>query len=111
MVYTLNDIDEILDEKNCLKLPKELFTNPKYEYLSSMAKVLYSAILYKFENSDVENGEIEYKIKEIARILTCSKSAAVKYKKELLDTGLISVEIKGANGESDKFRIKLFEGV
>lgn len=111
MVYTIYDINEISDKQDCVKLPKELFLNPKYEKVSNMAKILYSVILYRFENGDTENGDIEYKINEIERILSCSKVSAIKYKKELLDTGLIAIEEKGELGESDKFWIKQFEGV
>lgn len=110
MVYTIYDINEISDKQDCVKLPKELFFNPKYEKVSNMAKILYSVILYRFENGDTENGDIVYKINEIERILSCSKVSAIKYKKELLDTGLIAIEEKGKLGESDKFWIKQFEG-
>lgn len=94
-------INEIYDHKY-VKIPKELFINPKYTHLTSDAKILYALLLDRMELSKKNNwinerGEI-YLImtrEEIQNFLNISDKTATKIMNQLKEVGLIEEERQG----------------
>ena len=96
--YTKNDTD-----KNAyMKVPKFLFTDPKYINLSVAAKLLYGLILDRLalsrKNNWVDNEGfvfVIYTVEETAKVLNCSEDTATKVLRELESVKLIMRKRRG----------------
>lgn len=83
-------------------VPKILFINEEYVELSPEAKLMYSIFLDRaklssirgFENKDGEP-YIFYSVESLQKLFGCSDRKITKLKKELLNHGLIDIEVTG----------------
>ena len=76
--------------------PKALFRNPKYKGLSLGPKLMYSILRDRLDMSIKNNWKDEkgyiyliFSIKELANLLEIDRKAVMRYKKSLVDYGLI----------------------
>lgn len=85
-------------ESDYLKFPNEFFEEPFYKKLSVAAKILYTVLADRSEESENnkefqdEDGTpfVQITIKEMAASLGCGTTTVKKALKELEDIGLIS---------------------
>ena len=91
---------------NFIPIPMILIYDDAYRSMSASAKILYSLILNRMHLSERNHWEdeqgvyIKYSTTEICEDLQCSDRSALKYRKELVDYGLIEVQVMGQGKES-----------
>ena len=91
---------------NFIPIPMILIYDDAYRSMSACAKILYSLILNRMHLSERNHWEdeqgvyIKYSIPEICEDLQCSDRSALKYRKELIDYGLIEMQVMGQGKES-----------
>lgn len=91
---------------NFIPIPMILIYDDAYRSMSAYAKILYSLILNRMHLSERNHWEdeqgvyIKYSTTEICEDLQCSDRSALKYRKELVDYGLIEVQVMGQGKES-----------
>lgn len=86
------------------RIPKELFTNPKYKKLSAEAKILYGLLLDR-NSLSIKNGWVDergyiyifFSRDEVMEMLGISNKKAVELFKELRETDLIEEVRQGLN--------------
>src|SRR5512135_2550018 len=96
------------------RIPKELFTNPKYKHTSAEAKVLYGLLLDRNsisrKNGWVDTQRrvfIQYSREEAMEKLGCGHNPIVKLFKELNEIGLIE-EVRQGLGKTNIIYVKKF---
>lgn len=91
---------------NFIPIPMILIYDEAYRSMSADAKILYSLILNRMRLSERNHWEdeqgvfVKYSTQEICEDLQCSDRSALKYRKELVDYGLIDVQVLGQGKES-----------
>ena len=91
---------------NFIPIPMILIYDETYRSMSAYAKILYSLILNRMHLSERNHWEdeqgvfVKYSTQEICEDLQCSDRSALKYRKELVDYGLIDVQVLGQGKES-----------
>ena len=87
---------------NYIKLPKELFKNPKYQKLSANAKLLYGLLLDRrslSKSNNLTDGKgavvVYFKRDEAAKILGIGRESTYKIFAELTKVGLLEQENAG----------------
>lgn len=91
---------------NFIPIPMILIYDEAYRSMSAYAKILYSLILNRMHLSERNHWEdehgvfVKYSTQEICEDLQCSDRSALKYRKELVDYGLIDVQVMGQGKES-----------
>lgn len=95
--------DEVLQYKY-ISIPKELFINPQYSYLSSDSKLLYGFLLDRFSLSIKNNWKDEkgniyliFTRKEIQKLFHLSDKTVTKAFRELIECKLIYEKKQGRN--------------
>lgn len=98
------------------KIPKELFTNERFQAISTEGKVLYGLLLDRvslsIENQWIDdNGRVYiiYTLAAICAALRCSEKSAIKYMAELEDIGLVE-RIRQGFGKPTLIYVKNFMG-
>ena len=98
------------------KIPKELFTNERFQAISTEGKVLYGLLLDRvslsIENQWIDdNGRVYiiYTLANICAALRCSEKSAIKYMAELEDIGLVE-RIRQGLGKPTLIYVKNFMG-
>lgn len=99
------------------RIPKTLFNNPYFQYMSTDAKLLYALFLDRASLSK-KNGWCDsnnhifiiYSIDNIIEDLNCSKKKACQLKQELAKIGLVEIKKRG-QGNPDLIFVKNFETV
>ncbi|MBQ3924560.1 MAG: replication initiator protein A [Firmicutes bacterium] len=97
------------------RVPKALFTNPKYKDLSTDAKLLYSLMLDRVALSTVNDWKdkcghiyIYFTVNEIMKEMACCKQTAVNLLNELEKVALIERRKQGL-GKPNRIYVKHFE--
>lgn len=91
---------------NFICTPMILFTDEPFRSMSADSKILYSLMLNRLHLSKRNHWEDEYgvflyySITQIAEDLNCSEKTARKYQKELIDNGLVVVQVQGQGKQS-----------
>lgn len=86
-------------------VPKTLFTE-KYKELSLGSKVLYMLCYAKVIENPSKEFYFHFPIKEIQELLQVSKPIVIKYKKELVNHGLLK-EVKQGLGLPNKLYLSI----
>lgn len=124
LYYSISDCYEILDEKSkmdfpdndifgktdCILIPRLLMYGNLYEKLSTGAKMLYSVLLdsqillvLNIKKFPTDNGRVylTHTAKEMGYVLSVAANKAEKFKKELIDFGLLE-EQEMSNGKLNR---------
>lgn len=98
------------------RVPKVLFTNPRYRHLSPEAKILYGLLLDRAVLS-TQNGwydqhgrvYVYYTVSNIMKDMACCKQKAIKLLDELEKKGRLLERKKQGQGKPNRIYVKHFE--
>ena len=109
---------EQIDNFTFYRVPKALFTTPRYKTLSAEAKILYGLLLDRAALSTLngwkdERGRIfiYYTVKEIMAEIGCSKQKAIRLLDELEHKADLIRRVKQGLGKPNRIYVKNFAGV
>ena len=108
---------EQIDNFTFYRVPKALFTTPRYKMLSAEAKILYGLLLVRAALSTRngwkdEQGRIfiYFTVKEIMEEVGCSKQKAIRLLDELAYKADLIRRVKQGQGKPNRIYVKNFIG-